>query len=74
MNSKHLHHTYILLALQDICLFPYTLITYELRAEPRGYYPGLNERVPGTSECGGAGHPFRLFRRGYFTALTKTLD
>jgi len=30
--------------------------------------------VPGTSECGGTGHPFRLFRRGYVTASVKTLD
>jgi len=28
--------------------------------------------VPGTSEYGGAGHPFQLSHRGYVTALAKT--
>ncbi len=33
-------------------------------SEPRGYYPGLNERVPGTSEYGGAGTRFSYLTAG----------
>jgi hypothetical protein len=55
-----------------ICKFHIPVVTSARSNYGRIPIKPLNEWVPGTSEYGGAGHPFQLSHRGYFTALTKT--